>query len=147
MKACFAMFLAATLALLAGCSQDQEATMTERDRTPSDANRQTGAYPTDANQPSGAYPTDNQTTGLTPLDQGETQADITITQQVRREIMADSSLSLSAKNVKIIASQGKVTLRGTVANEREKSGIEEIARKAPGVTTVDNQLEVENRAP
>ena len=39
---------------------------------------------------------------------------------------------------------GTVTLRGTVADEIEKSNLNAIAANIPGVRRVDNQLEVKS---
>ena len=47
-----------------------------------------------------------------------------------------------AKNVKILTVSGKVTLRGPVKSDAERSAVESKAKAAPGVTEVDNQLEV-----
>jgi len=51
---------------------------------------------------------------LTPGDQSNTKADLTLTQQIRKALMADKSLSTNAKNIKIITANGVVTLRGPV---------------------------------
>ena len=65
-----------------------------------------------------------------------------ITAAIRRSVVADSSLSWNAKNVKIITVAGKVTLRGPVKSDAEKATIEAKTKAAAGVTEVDNQLEV-----
>ena len=98
--------------------------------------------------PSGAPPDntkvnkrDNDSAALTPMDQGNGQSDLKITQQIRQAVMADGSLSFTAKNVKIITVKGKVTLRGPVNNDAERSAIEAAARKVAGAQ-VDNQIEV-----
>jgi hyperosmotically inducible periplasmic protein len=78
----------------------------------------------------------------TPGDQGNNASDLKITQQIRQAVMADGSLSFTAKNVKIITQNGKVTLRGPVNSEDERNRIEAAARKVAGATLVDNQLEV-----
>ena len=98
--------------------------------------------------PSGAPPDntkvnkrDNDSAALTPMDQGNGQSDLKITQQIRQAVMADGSLSFTAKNVKIITVKGKVTLRGPVNNDGERSAIEAAARKVAGAQ-VDNQIEV-----
>ena len=83
---------------------------------------------------------DNQT--KTPGDQSENEADRTITQNIRQAITADDSLSTNAKNVKIITSDGTVTLRGPVKSEKEKTDIEAKAKQVAGVKSVDNQIEV-----
>jgi hyperosmotically inducible periplasmic protein len=78
----------------------------------------------------------------TPGDQSENEADRTITQNIRQAITADDSLSTNAKNVKIITSDGTVTLRGPVKSEKEKTEIEAKAKQVAGVKRVDNQLEI-----
>jgi hyperosmotically inducible periplasmic protein len=85
---------------------------------------------------------DRSSTALTPLDQGNGATDLKLTQQIRQAVMADSSLSFTAKNVKIITLGGKVTLRGPVNSEQERSSIEAAARKVAGVAQVDNQIQV-----
>jgi hyperosmotically inducible protein len=79
---------------------------------------------------------------LTPGDQSESEADRTLTQQIRRAVVADDSLSTTAKNIKIITVDGIVTLRGPVQNPREKEIIEAKAQQIAGVDKIDNQLEV-----
>ena len=78
---------------------------------------------------------------LTPMDQGG-GADRDITAAVRKAVVADSALSYDAKNVKIITQAGKVTLRGPVKTDAEKTSIEGKAKAVSGVTSVDDQLEV-----
>jgi osmotically-inducible protein OsmY len=82
-------------------------------------------------------------TTLTPFDQGESQADRTITQQIRKAVVSHDGLSTNAKNVKIITQDGVVTLRGPVKSSEEKSTIVSVAQKTGGVKRVDNQLEIE----
>ena len=60
---------------------------------------------------------------LTPGDQSESKADRTLTQRIRQAVMADKSLSTTAKNVKIITINGVVTLRGPVKSPQEKGSI------------------------
>ena len=82
---------------------------------------------------------------LTPFDQSESKADRKLTQQIRQALVKDSLLSMTAKNIKIITIQGKVTLRGPVRRPQEK---EEIARKAAqiaGVQNVENLIEIEGK--
>ncbi len=75
-------------------------------------------------------------------DQSENEADRTITQNIRKAITEDDSLSTNAKNVKIITNDGTVTLRGPVKSEKEKADIEAKAKQVAGVKRVDNQLEI-----
>jgi osmotically-inducible protein OsmY len=85
---------------------------------------------------------DRDAAALTPGDQSETEADRTITQKVRQQVVGTDAFSMDAKNVKIITIAGVVTLRGPVKTAQEKTDIGAIAQKTAGVTKVDNQLEV-----
>ena len=86
---------------------------------------------------------DRAATALTPMDQGPSESDRRITQQIRQEVMRDKTLSFTAKNVKIITVNGKVTLRGPVKSEAERSAIEAVARRLAGSgAQVDSQLEL-----
>ncbi|HEX2874521.1 MAG TPA: BON domain-containing protein [Polyangiaceae bacterium] len=84
---------------------------------------------------------DTNSAAVTPMDQGNGETDLRITQQIRQAVMADGSLSFTAKNVKIITMNGSVTLRGPVNTAAERSAIEAAARKVAGAQ-VDNQIEV-----
>jgi len=79
---------------------------------------------------------------LTPGDQSESQADRTLTQEIRQAVVADKSLSTTAKNIKIITTNGVVTLRGPVKDSHEKEKIEAKAQQFAGTNKIDNQLEV-----
>jgi osmotically-inducible protein OsmY len=61
---------------------------------------------------------------------------------IRRDVVKDKSISTYGHNVKIIASHGKVTLKGPVHSEDEKRAIEEHARKYAGEGNVDDQITV-----
>ena len=84
---------------------------------------------------------DRSAAALTPGDQGESEADRTVTQQIRQGVMKDDTLSTTGKNVKVITVDGVVTLRGPVKSEQEKAAIASITRSVSGVKRVDNQLE------
>ena len=78
----------------------------------------------------------------TPPDQPNDSADLQLAAAVRKAIEKDDSLSTMAHNVKLVASSGVVTLRGPVANAKEKTRISELAGHVSGVSRVDNQLDV-----
>lgn len=80
---------------------------------------------------------------VTPMDQGNSDAETTISAQIRKDVMADPSLSFTAKNVKVITMGTRVTLRGPVKTEAEKTIIGAVATRTTGVTEIDNQLEVQ----
>lgn len=79
---------------------------------------------------------------LTPGDQSEAQQDRKMTQMIRRAIMKEKSLSMTAKNVKIVTANGRVTLRGPVKTAEEKKKINALAQAAAGQTPVADQLEI-----
>jgi hyperosmotically inducible protein len=63
-------------------------------------------------------------------------------QKIRKSIMAEKSLSTYAHNVKIIAQNGKVTLRGPVRSDEEKATVEAKASAVVGQENVSSQIEV-----
>jgi osmotically-inducible protein OsmY len=65
-----------------------------------------------------------------------------LTKRIRSAIVDDKSLSTYAHNIKILAQDGKVTLKGPVRSEEEKSAIEAKATEIAGTGNVINQLEV-----
>jgi osmotically-inducible protein OsmY len=75
-------------------------------------------------------------------DQSNSSADLKITQEIRRALMKDSGLSMTAKNIKVITVNGQVTLRGPVKTAQEKTKIDQLAKSATPGATIDNQLEV-----
>ena len=77
----------------------------------------------------------------TATDQSNDPADIKMTAAIRKMVVADDSLSMMAKNVKIISAGGVVTLRGPVETEKEKAAIESHAKQA-GAKNITNELEI-----
>jgi osmotically-inducible protein OsmY len=65
-----------------------------------------------------------------------------LAKRIRSAVTDDKSLSTYAHNIKIIAQDGKVTLKGPVRSEEEKSAIETKATEVAGAGNVINQLEV-----
>ena len=80
---------------------------------------------------------------LTSGDQSNSPEDIKLTAAIRRAVVEDKSLSMTAKNVKIITANGMVTLRGPVKTDAEKVAVGKLAQAAGGSAKIDNQLEVE----
>ena len=70
------------------------------------------------------------------------RSDRDITQQVRKAIIADKSLSTYAHNVKVITQNGMVTLKGPVRSEEEKKAIEAKAAEVAGGDKVTNEMDV-----
>lgn len=67
--------------------------------------------------------------------QSEATSDRMITKKIRQAIIADKSLSTYGHNIKIIASDGSVTLKGPVHSEAEKQSI--VAKAAEVVGSPD----------
>lgn len=111
-----------------------------------------GAAEADVQAEAGQYPADNSGRNvrdrgdetLTPVDQAQgSDADVKVTQQIRKAVVGDESLSMNAHNVKIITLDGKVTLRGVVDSDEEKAKVAQIAAQhAGGANRVTNQIEV-----
>jgi osmotically-inducible protein OsmY len=85
---------------------------------------------------------DRSDNSLTAADQTGSKSDRELTRKIRREIVKNKDLSTTAKNIKIITKDGKVTLRGPVKNEEERNIIVAAVKTAAGDAQVDNQLEV-----
>ena len=80
----------------------------------------------------------------TPFDQPNDAEDIKVAAAVRKAIVSDSSLSTSAHNLKFVASDGTVTLRGPVKDDAEKARVESIVKGVPGVSNIQNQLDTKH---
>ena len=136
--------------VLAGCDQTQTTPVTTPNTTPPSTSPSTMPDATD----SGAVPTtpdpdntavnerDAEGTTKTPIDQDENSADVKITAEIRQKVTGDATMSINGQNVKIVTSQGKVTLRGPVDSAAEKDAIEKYAKEVAGDANVDNQTEI-----
>ncbi|AMC37062.1 hyperosmotically inducible protein [Janthinobacterium sp. B9-8] len=82
---------------------------------------------------------------LTPQMQSNRKEDRKLLAAVRRTVVDDNTLSTSGQNVKILARDGVVTLRGPVDNESEKNKLGDLAKQVAGVTSVLNQLDVKTK--
>ncbi len=74
--------------------------------------------------------------------QKENRPDREIAAEIRRNVVADKSLSIYAHNVKIIVQHGMVTLKGPVHTEEEKKTIVDIATKVAGDGKVKDEISV-----
>jgi hyperosmotically inducible protein len=63
-------------------------------------------------------------------------------QKIRKSLMDDKSLSSYAHNVKIIAQEGKVTLKGPVRSEDEKRMVEQKAAEVAGSGNVTDEITI-----
>ena len=72
-------------------------------------------------------------------------ADRDTSKQIRSAIMKDKNLSTYAHNVKVITQDGKVTLKGPVRSEDERSSVTAKAVAVAGESNVSNELTVAAR--
>jgi len=79
---------------------------------------------------------------VTADQQKDNAADRNLTQQIRKALMQDKSLSSYAHNVKVIAQGGQVTLKGPVRSEEEKKSVESKAIEVAGAGRVTNQMSI-----
>ncbi len=75
-------------------------------------------------------------------DQSESKTDVELTRKIRQAIMAQKGFSTYAQNIKIITSNGQVTLKGPVKDAHEKTQIETLAKQVAGNSKVMNQIEI-----
>lgn len=71
------------------------------------------------------------------------RSDREITQQIRKSITSDKSLSTYGHNVKVITQNGMVTLKGPVRSEEEKKAVEAKAAEVAGADKVTNEIDVQ----
>jgi hyperosmotically inducible protein len=69
-------------------------------------------------------------------------SDRDLMQKIRKSVVDDKSLSTAAHNVKIIAQNGKVTLKGQVRSDEEKKSVEQKAIAVAGADNVVNELTI-----
>jgi len=89
----------------------------------------------------------DKNTNLPSADQQpNNRSDRDITQQVRRSIIADKTLSTYAHNVKVITQNGQVTLKGPVRSDEEKNAVEAKATAIAGENKVTSELTVKPKS-
>ena len=79
---------------------------------------------------------------VTADQQKENASDREIAQKIRRALMADTTLSTYAHNVKIVAQNGQVTLKGPVWTDDEKKSVETKATEVAGAGRVTNEITI-----
>ena len=88
---------------------------------------------------------DRSSGAVTADSQSSSKDDLELTARIRRAIVNDKSLSTMAQNIKMISTNGQVTLRGPVKSDQEKNAIVSDAQGVAGVNSVDDRLEVVTR--
>jgi len=126
----------ALLLTLGGCDSKTNTS------NPSNTNKPTNDGTQHAPDNTGRNTRDTNEHASTPINQSESSADVRITADIRKAIIAEDGMSTNAQNCKIVTNSGSVTLRGPVDSQAEKDRIAAIARGVAGVTSVNNELEV-----
>ena len=79
---------------------------------------------------------------VTADQQKENASDRALVKKIRQSLVSDKSLSMYAHNVKVVAQDGQVTLKGPVRSEDEKRSVETKATKIAGAGRVTNEITV-----
>lgn len=87
---------------------------------------------------------DSSKGAVTADQQKENVADREMARKIRQAIVQDKSLSTYAHNVKVIVRDGKVTLKGPVRSEDEKTSIGAKAADVAGADKVQNELTIKS---
>jgi osmotically-inducible protein OsmY len=85
---------------------------------------------------------DQSPSAMTADQQKNDRSDLELTRDVRRSLMQDKSLSTYAHNVKVIAQNGKVTLKGPVRSDDEKAAVIAKAAEVAGQANINDQITV-----
>jgi hyperosmotically inducible protein len=85
---------------------------------------------------------DQESAAATADHQKMNASDSALAAKIRRSILADKSLSTYAHNVKIVAQDGAVTLKGPVRSDDEVQSIVSKATEIAGTDKVINQMSV-----
>ena len=79
---------------------------------------------------------------VTADQQKENAGDREIASKIRKSLVSDKTLSTYAHNVKVVAQDGQVTLKGPVRSEDEKRAVEAKAAAIVGAAHVTNEISV-----
>ena len=85
---------------------------------------------------------DRAESAVTADQQKENASDREMAQKIRRAVMADNTLSTYAHNVKIVAQNGQITLKGPVRTDDEKKSVEAKATEVAGAGRVINEITI-----
>ena len=120
--------------LLLGSLWAQDATPPQQ---PADQSSQAAPDNTAKNQ------RDRNQSEATADQQKENKSDLELARQIRQALVKDKSLSTYAHNIKVIAQNGEVTLKGPVKSAEEKQAIEAKAAEVAGSADhIKSEIEV-----
>jgi osmotically-inducible protein OsmY len=70
------------------------------------------------------------------------ESDAALRRAVEATIAANPSRSIAAKNVDVAVARGRVTLSGSVANDRDRRRVEDTVRHMPAIVSVTDEVAV-----
>jgi len=79
---------------------------------------------------------------VTADQQKQNSSDVQLAKNIRRAIVKDKSLSTYAHNIKVIAQDGTVTLKGPVHSDQEKQTLVAKATEIAGAGNVKDEISV-----
>jgi osmotically-inducible protein OsmY len=85
---------------------------------------------------------DRKKGAVTADQQKENAADREMSAKIRKALMDDKNLSTYAHNVKVVAHNGVVTLKGPVRSEEEKKAVEAKAAEVAGADKVQSSISI-----
>ena len=85
---------------------------------------------------------DRQSSAPTADQQKNDSSDLQLSREVRQSLVKDKSLSTYAHNIKVIAQNGKVTLKGPVRSDDERAAILAKATQVAGEANVNDEMTV-----
>jgi hypothetical protein len=132
--------LLASVIMLAGVGCADRDTAVEEERPATTPPPATSPAPPPAEPPASAPR--SEVAPPTAEGQAAVTTDQELISRVQDALRQDPTLASAADNIQITASNGTVTLTGSVSSEQEKADIGAKARQVAGVTQVNNQLEV-----
>jgi BON domain len=140
------IFIAAATGSASAGDKSENKEVTETHTTKTQTTKKSRSHSDDPGAPaadnSGVNQRDRKDSEPTADQQKNNKSDLTITAEIRRAVMADKDLSINAHNVKIIAQNGKVTLKGPVNNVAEKKTVEGKAEAVAGRENVTSEIAI-----
>jgi len=102
----------------------------------------TPSKPTPAGDNSKVNQRDQSESEATADQQKNNRSDLEITKEIRHALTQDKSLSTYAHNVKVISQNGKVTLKGPVRSDKEKTAVIAKAAQVAGEANINDEMTV-----
>jgi hyperosmotically inducible protein len=98
-----------------------------------------------AQAPDNSKTNQNDRGSATADQQAENQGDRDLARKIRKSLMEDKNLSTYAHNIKIVARDGTLTLKGPVRSDAEKSAIAAKAVEIAGTANAKNEITVKSK--